>query len=270
MPQAITVPRLIAGHSSSTVDTAGLRFELRGDWKDGDVVALYPQIQALCQRSSDPAQFHALALQSSFYPVVPSWRRRLMGFAWRTLLIFSSRQLEAVLFLREGTFLGQPTGYLRGFSAKGETLIVAEAGREDYWLAVACKMLLDSHRAFLILLDRARPNTLSRPLPSNTRSVVRSFPSTGNTRYSPPWTTPSHLSADAPAETCAMLSCTSAKTVGSSSQTSPSTNSHGAWALCVLPAPIRSLKRLATSAFSTPQPQPSHSGWVSSMHMAAG
>jgi hypothetical protein len=27
---------------------------------------------------------------------------------------------------------------------------------------------------------------------------------------------------------------------------------------------------LATSAFSTPQPQPSHSGWVSSMHMAAG
>ena len=88
-----------------------------------------------------------------------------MGFAWRTLLIFSSRQLEAVLFLREGTFLGQPTGYLRGFSAKGETLIVAEAGREDYWLAVACKMLLDSHRAFLILLDRARPNTLSRPLP---------------------------------------------------------------------------------------------------------
>jgi hypothetical protein len=176
MPQAVTVPRFITGHSSSTVDTAGLRFELRGDWQHNAVSALYPQIQALCQRSSDPAQFSALALQSTFYPVVPTWRQRLIGVAWRTLLIFSSRQLEAVLFLREGTILGQPTGYMRGFSAKGETMIVAEAGREEYWLAVACKMLLDSRRAFLILLDRPKPTGFSHSLPAQYQLARQALP----------------------------------------------------------------------------------------------
>jgi hypothetical protein len=61
--------------------------------------------------------------------------------------------LDAVLYLIERTPFGLPTGYFRGSCALGETLILCEAGREELLLTRATELLLESHRAFLVMLD---------------------------------------------------------------------------------------------------------------------
>jgi hypothetical protein len=85
------------------------------------------------------------------------------------LLVYSAGRLEAIVFLQEATLLGVPAGYFRGHNAKGEVLIVAESGGEEYWLAVSLQLLMRRHRAFLVLLDRQTPCPDSLALSGNLR-----------------------------------------------------------------------------------------------------
>jgi len=151
-------------------DTASLRIEFHSHWRYDGLLQAHPGVEALCRRSTDPAQFAALRLHPAFTPSGSTCAgvERFFRFpwvVWRTLLLYSGERLEALIILQEATAFGLPTGYFRGFDSKGETLIIAEAGREEYWLAAALQVLLDSRRGFLAILDREKRSFATQLLP---------------------------------------------------------------------------------------------------------
>jgi hypothetical protein len=103
-------------------------------------------MEMLRQRSSDPDKLSSVQgwLEAS---------QPQLGWSHRVLLLRSAGGLDAVVFLLERTPFGLPTGYFRGSCALGETLILCEAGREDMLLTRATELLLQSRRAFLVMLD---------------------------------------------------------------------------------------------------------------------
>ena len=106
---------------------------------------------------------------------MPAWlaaRHTPPGWVPRTLLLRSGARLEAAVFLLERTVLGLPTGYFRGGDALGETLILCDAGREEEFLARTLKLFLDSHRAFLVLLDQPPETVAPSPNGFRRRSVA--------------------------------------------------------------------------------------------------
>jgi hypothetical protein len=155
MPNVTDAVESLVADRLSGLDTAGLRLQIHSQWPQNPVIVR--EIEALCSRSSDPFQFHFLPLHHAFNAMDSGAELTVESLVWRMLLVYSVVQLEAVLFLQEATLLGVPTGYFRGHNAKGEILIVAESGKEENWLAAALKLLLQRHRAFLVLLDRQTP-----------------------------------------------------------------------------------------------------------------
>jgi hypothetical protein len=88
---------------------------------------------------------------------IPRWleaRRPPPGWSQRTILLRSQGVIQAAVYLQECTPAGLPTGYFRGFDAQGDTVILCEALREKELLQQTIDLLLASHRAFLILMDR--------------------------------------------------------------------------------------------------------------------
>ncbi len=124
--------------------TAELEFDLLT--RASELHRFAEEMEILRLRSADPGKLSCM--QGWLAASQPQ-----TGWSQRVLLLRSAGGLEAVVFLLERTPFGLPTGYLRGSSALGETLILCEAGREELLLTRATELLLQSHLAFLVMLD---------------------------------------------------------------------------------------------------------------------
>jgi hypothetical protein len=124
--------------------TSELKFDLLT--RVSDLNRYTEEIEMLRVRSAEPEKLSSM--QGWLAATQPQ-----LGWAHRGLLLRSAGRLDAVLFLIERTPLGLPTGYFRGSCALGETLILCEAGREELLLTRATELLLESRRAFLVMLD---------------------------------------------------------------------------------------------------------------------
>lgn len=76
------------------------------------------------------------------------------GWTSRVLVLEQAGHVVAAMFLRERTLWGLGTGWLRGGDGLGETLILCSPQAEQNLLAAAVETLLQSRRAFIVLLDR--------------------------------------------------------------------------------------------------------------------
>jgi hypothetical protein len=115
------------------------------------------ELDALQRRSREPYAPMALANWLEARTPAPGWSQR-------TILLRSGNSIEAALYLQECTPAGLPSGYFRGCDALGDTLILCDAGREQYLLQRTIDLLLSSHRAFLVLLERPADAPAYTPL----------------------------------------------------------------------------------------------------------
>jgi hypothetical protein len=105
------------------------------------------ELEALKRRSRLPCAPMALASWLEARSPAPGWSQR-------TILLRSGNFIEAALYLQECTPAGLPSGYFRGCDALGDTLILCDAGREQHLLQRTIDLLLSSHRAFLVMVER--------------------------------------------------------------------------------------------------------------------
>lgn len=124
----------------------------------------YPLRPRLCSPSlafsrygREIAKLRRLVPASARITTTEAWHRSVPpphGWRARVLVLEQAGHVVAAIFLRERTLCGFGTGWLRGGDGLGETLILCNPQAEPNLLPAAIEALLQSRRAFIVLLDR--------------------------------------------------------------------------------------------------------------------